>query len=112
MKAVNLFGVGLIAFAASISAQTKPGAPAVPPGASAPKPVPMADGEIRKVNKAAATITLRHGPIPSLNMPAMTMDYKVANPKFLDAFKPGDKVRFTADKIGDQYTVTRLEAAK
>jgi Cu/Ag efflux protein CusF len=113
VKAVSWFVIALIALPASVLAQTKPVAPAaVPSAASAPKPVPMADGEIRRINKAAATMTLRHGPIPSLNMPAMTMDYKVANPKFLDAFKPGDKVRFTADKIGDQYTVTRLEAAK
>ena len=112
MKAVSLFVIALIALPPTVLAQTKPVAPAVPPGASAPKAVPMADGEIRKVNKAAATMTLRHGAIPSLNMPAMTMDYKVANPKFLEAFKPGDKVRFTADKIGDDYTVTRLEAAK
>ena len=112
MKAVSLFVIALIALPPTVLAQTKPAAPVVPAAASAPKAVPMADGEIRRVNKAAATITLRHGPIPSLNMPAMTMDYKVANPRFLEAFKPGDKVRFTADKIGDQYTVTRLEAAK
>ena len=112
MKSVSLFVIALLALPASVLAQTKPLAPAAPSAASAPKAVPMADGEIRRVNKAAATITLRHGPIPSLNMPAMTMDYKVANPRFLEAFKPGDKVRFTADKIGDQYTVTRLEAAK
>jgi Cu(I)/Ag(I) efflux system periplasmic protein CusF len=112
MKAVSLFAIALIALPASVLAQIKPVAPAVPSGASAPKAVPMADGEIRRINKAAGTMTLRHGPIPNLNMPAMTMDYKVANPKFLDAFRPGDKVRFTADRIGDDYTVTRLEAAK
>jgi len=112
MKAVSLFVIALIALPPTVLAQTKPAAPVVPAAASAPKAVPMADGEIRKVNKAAATITLRHGPIANLNMPAMTMDYKVANPKLLDVFKPGDKVRFTADMVGQDYVVTRMEAAK
>jgi Cu(I)/Ag(I) efflux system periplasmic protein CusF len=109
MKAVSLVGVALIAFAAGALAQTKPG---TPPGASAPKAAAMAEGEIRRINKAAASVTLRHGPIASLNMPPMTMDYKVANPRLLDAFKPGDKVRFTADLVGQDYVVTRIEAAK
>jgi Cu/Ag efflux protein CusF len=72
----------------------------------------MADGEIRKVDKEAKKLTIRHGPIDSLGMPAMTMVFQVADPSVLDRVKTGDKVRFSADKVGGAYTVTQLEHAK
>ena len=45
-------------------------------------------------------------------MPAMTMVFKVADPRMLESLKDGDKVRFTAEKINGVYTVTAIEAAK
>jgi Cu/Ag efflux protein CusF len=72
----------------------------------------FADGEIRRVDKEAKKLTIKHGPIPNLNMDAMTMVFQVKDPAMLDQVKAGDKVRFQADKIGGQYTVTRIEAAK
>jgi Cu(I)/Ag(I) efflux system protein CusF len=72
----------------------------------------LAEGEVRKVDKEAKKITLRHGPIPSLDMPAMSMVFQVKDPAMLDQVKPGDKIRFDAEKIGGQYTLTRIEAAK
>jgi Cu/Ag efflux protein CusF len=68
----------------------------------------MSDGEVRKVDKGAGKITLRHGPIPNLDMPRMTMVFRVQDPALLDQVREGDKVRFTADKVGGQYTVTRM----
>jgi Cu(I)/Ag(I) efflux system protein CusF len=73
---------------------------------------PMSDGEVRKVDKDAGKITLKHGPIPNLDMPDMTMVFRVKDAAMLDAVKAGDKVRFAADKVGGQYTVTRIEPAK
>ena len=72
----------------------------------------MADGEIRKVDKGAQKITIKHGPLTSLDMPPMTMVFRVKDPSFLDKVKPGDKVKFEAEKIGGAFTVTRIEAAK
>jgi Cu/Ag efflux protein CusF len=69
-------------------------------------------GEVRKVDKAANKVTLKHGPIPNIDMPAMTMVFQVKDPKMLDQVKTGDKIRFTAEKIGGQYTVTTVEPAK
>ena len=68
-------------------------------------------GEVRKVDKAQAKLTLQHEAITSLNMPAMTMAYRVQNAAWLDQFKVGDKVRFDADKVGGQYTITALKPA-
>jgi len=71
-----------------------------------------ADGEIRKVDKDAKKITIKHGPIPSLDMPPMTMVFQVKDPAMLDKVKAGDKVRFDAEKLGGAYTLTRIEPAK
>lgn len=72
----------------------------------------LAEGEVRKVDKDAKKITIKHGPIPNLDMPAMTMVFQVKDPAMLDQVKAGDKVRFVADKVGGAYTVTRIEPTK
>ena len=73
---------------------------------------PLAEGEVRKVDKDAKKITLRHGPIPNLDMPAMSMVFQVKDPALLDQVKTGDKIRFSAEKVGGQYVVTRIEPAR
>lgn len=73
---------------------------------------PLADGEVRKVDKAAKKITIKHGPVASINMPAMTMVFRVDDAGLLDKVKPGDKVKFDARKTGDKYMVTRIEPVK
>ena len=83
------------------------------PAAVAQAPsVPMADGEVRKVDKDAGKITLKHGPIKNLDMPPMTMVFRVKDPAFLDAVKPGDKVRFAAEERSGAYVVTAIEPAR
>jgi Cu(I)/Ag(I) efflux system periplasmic protein CusF len=73
----------------------------------------VADGEVRKVDKDAQKLTIRHGPLPQLDMPTpMTMVYRVKDPALLDQVKPGDKIRFVAEKIGGQFMVIRIEQAK
>jgi Cu/Ag efflux protein CusF len=72
----------------------------------------LSDGEVRKVDKDAKKITLRHGPMKNLGMPAMTMVFQVKDPAMLEQVKAGDKVRFQAEKIGGAYTIVKLEPAK
>ena len=72
----------------------------------------LTDAEVRKVDKEAKKVTLKHGPIPNLDMPGMTMVFQVADVKMLDSLKAGDKVRFAADKKDGAYVVTKMEAAK
>lgn len=79
---------------------------------SLPALAQTAEGEVRKIDKGAKKITLKHGEIKSLDMPAMTMAYQVKDAALLDKVKEGDKVRFTADKVGGTYTVTSIEAAR
>ena len=72
----------------------------------------MAEGEVRKIDKDAAKITLKHGPIKSLDMPPMTMVFQVRDRALLDKVKAGDKVRFAAEEKSGAYVVTAIEAAK
>lgn len=81
-----------------------------------PAPAPatstvMTEGEIRKVDKEAQKITIRHGPIVNLDMAAMTMVFRAADPALLDGVRVGDKVRFRAEDVGGVITVTKMESA-
>ena len=70
------------------------------------------EGEVRKVDKEAGKITLKHGPIANLEMPAMSMVFRTKDPAMLDQVRPGDKVRFKAEKIQGALTITELKPAK
>jgi Cu(I)/Ag(I) efflux system periplasmic protein CusF len=72
----------------------------------------LAQGEIRRVDKEAKKVTIRHGPLRNLDMPAMTMVFQVKDAAMLDRVQPGDKVNFEAEKVGGAYVVTRMEPAK
>jgi Cu(I)/Ag(I) efflux system protein CusF len=74
--------------------------------------LPLTDAEVRKVDKEAGKITLKHGEIKNLDMPAMSMVFQVKDKALLDKLKAGDKVSFTADKINGAYTVMSIEPAK
>ena len=73
---------------------------------------PMSDAEVRKVDKDAGKITLKHGEIRNLGMPPMTMVFQVKDKAMLDQVKAGDKVRFAADRIGGAYTITQIEPVR
>ena len=70
------------------------------------------EGEVRKIDKAQARITLKHEAIKNLDMPAMTMVFRVKDSKLLDAVAVGDKVKFDASKIDGQYVVATLQPLK
>lgn len=72
----------------------------------------MAEGEVRKVDKDAKKITIKHGPLQKLDMPAMTMVFQVKDPAMLEQVKAGDKIKFDAEKVGGAFTVTKIEPAQ
>ena len=72
----------------------------------------LSDGEIRKVDKDAKKITIKHGPLQNLDMPAMTMVFQVKDSALLDSVKAGDKVKFRAESVGGAFIVTKIEAQK
>jgi Cu(I)/Ag(I) efflux system periplasmic protein CusF len=101
--AAVLAGALLAPAAYAEDAHHKGGAGAAQSGAA------LSDGEVRKVDKDAKKITIKHGPL--LDMPAMTMVFQVRDPAMLDQVKTGDKVKFQAEKVGGAFTITRLEPA-
>jgi Cu/Ag efflux protein CusF len=72
------------------------------------------NGEVRKIDEAAKKITLKHGPIKSLDMTdeSMTMVFRVQDPAMLKQVKVGDKVKFDADRVNGQITVTKIQKSK
>lgn len=72
----------------------------------------LTDGEVRKVDKETGKVTIKHGPLENLGMPAMTMVFQVKDPGLMDQVKAGDKVRFRAEQINGAYTVMQIEPAK
>lgn len=69
----------------------------------------MTDAEVRKVDKDAAKVTLKHREIKNLDMPPMTMVFHVKDKAMLDTLKAGDRVRFRAINEAGKYTVTDIQ---
>jgi Cu/Ag efflux protein CusF len=72
----------------------------------------MTDGEVKKVDKDAGKLTIKHGPLRNLDMPSMTMVFRVKDPTMLDQVKEGDKIRFVADRVNGAITVVELKLVK
>jgi Cu(I)/Ag(I) efflux system protein CusF len=72
----------------------------------------LSEGEVRKVDKSAKKLTIKHGPLANLDMPPMTMVFQVKDPAMLDKVKAGDKVKFQAEKVGGAFTVMSIEPAQ
>ncbi|EKS38601.1 copper-binding protein [Afipia broomeae] len=89
-----VLSIGLMSFTAS--AQTAP-----------------VEGSVVKIDESAGKITLKHGPIKKLDMDeGMTMVFRVQDPAVLKTVKVGDKVKFDADRVNGQITVTTLQKSK
>ena len=116
MKKLTLVAAVLFSTAFSagnVLAQTTAPAPATAPTATIEK-APMkdaAEGEVRKIDKDAKKITLKHGPIKNLDMPGMTMVFQVKDAALLDKFVAGDKILFTVEQQQGAFVVTGAEKA-
>lgn len=66
-----------------------------------------ASGEVRRVDVAQGKITIKHGEIGELGLPAMTLVYTI-EPSLLAGIGPGDKVTFTASREGGQYVISKI----
>ena len=69
-------------------------------------------GTVRKIDDAQGKITIEHGVIKNLDMDSMTMVFRAGDPAMLKGLKAGDKIKFDADRVNGQITVTKLQKAK
>lgn len=84
--------------------------PAVAPQAAGHR----AEGTVDSVDAKDGTVSLSHGPVASLKWPAMTMEFKVANPSLLQALKPGARVdvEFVERQPGEWVITSAASAGK
>lgn len=104
--------VANVAMTATAAEQDASKSTAVAGSAAKTQAAPQSDGEVKKVDKDAGKITIKHGPLVNLDMPAMTMVFRVNEPAMLNQVKAGDKVKFTAEKVNGAITITALQTAK
>jgi Cu(I)/Ag(I) efflux system periplasmic protein CusF len=70
----------------------------------------LTDGQVTKVDTSAGKITIKHGPMKKFDMEdGMTMVYRVQDPAMLTTVKAGDKVKFDAEHVNGQFTVTKIQ---
>jgi Cu(I)/Ag(I) efflux system protein CusF len=72
----------------------------------------LTEGEVRKADKDAKKLTIKHGPIRNIDTPAMTMVFQVKDPKLLEQLKPGNRIMFSAEKLDGIYTVSTIAQRK
>ena len=83
-----------------------------PAAAASPAPqAELSEGEITRWDPRTLRLTLKHGEIKNLEMPPMTMVFRVADASVVGDLKPGDKVRFRAEQISGAYHVQRIDKA-
>lgn len=77
-------------------------------GASTPTKTGSGVGVIKAVDPKAGTVTIQHGPIPTVGWPAMTMAFKAAPASLLKTAKVGRKVAFGVRATGPKAEVTSI----
>lgn len=112
MKAMHTFVAAALLASSGAYAQQAPQSGDHAAHHPAEAAAPQSEGEVRRIDQTQGKVTLRHGPLVNLDMPAMTMVFTAPDKKLLDGLKEGDKVKFTADKQNGTYVVTAIEAAK
>jgi len=112
VKDIHLIAALGLTIAFGAHAQTAPASAADHAAHHATAVAPNTEGEVRKIDKEQGKVTLKHGPITNLDMPGMTMVFKVKDPAMISQVKVGDKIDFVAEKIDGALTVVKLRNAK
>ena len=72
----------------------------------------LTDGEIRKIDKEGGKITIKHGEIMHLDMPAMTMVFTAKDKAMLDKVQVGEKIQFIVIQEAGKMVVTDIQSRK
>ena len=66
-------------------------------------------GEITKIDPKQKKLTIKHEELKSLEMPAMTMVFVVAEDSMLDEVEVGKSIEFVAERVNGRITVTDIK---
>ncbi|MBY5903114.1 copper-binding protein [Rhizobium leguminosarum] len=66
-------------------------------------------GVVNKVDVKAKKVTIKHEDLKNLDMPAMTMVFRVEDPALLERLKEGSNIEFVAERVNGKLTVTEVK---
>jgi Cu/Ag efflux protein CusF len=112
MKNAKYLTCALLIAASAANAQMLPNMAMPKPASAAAQPSALTEGVVQAVDASKGVVTLKHGEIVNMQMPAMTMAYGVADKKLLSGVKTGDKLKFRVEMVKNAPTVTRIEPAQ
>jgi Cu(I)/Ag(I) efflux system protein CusF len=79
------------------------------PGLAPAQEQHQASGKVTKVDRAAGRVTIAHGPVATLNWPAMTMAFEVKDRALLERMKPGASIEFSFVQSDRKHVVTAVK---
>lgn len=107
-----LSAILILAAPATALAQTPHAQHMAPTTAKAATAPTMTAGVVKKVDAGRGVVTIAHDDIKNLDMPKMTMVFRVKDPAWLKKMKDGDNIRFAADMVGGELTVVAYETSR
>lgn len=69
----------------------------------------LTDGVVKKVDRQTGMVTIEHGELKNVGMPAMTMAYKAKDAAMLILAKEDENVKFRLENLNGTYTITMLK---
>lgn len=102
----TLFAAAAFAFALT------PAAFASDAKSAASADVSVSYGEIKKVDQEAGKLTIKHGELKNINMPAMTMVFAVTDKAALTQVNTGDKISFVAGNANGELTASNIRVVQ
>lgn len=75
-----------------------------------PQERPWVNARVDRVNEAAQSVTVSHGPIKSVGMPAMSMTFGVTDPSRLSALNKGQRVDIQVENFDGVGKIVNVRA--
>ena len=66
-------------------------------------------GIVKKIDAKAGKVTIIHEELVDLDMPAMTMVFRVADAAMLETLSEGQEIEFVVARVEGKLTVTKLQ---
>jgi Cu(I)/Ag(I) efflux system periplasmic protein CusF len=101
-------GLALALAACGAPARAQSSAPSGRPS-SAASATSMATGEVLEIDRKEGRVLVKHGPIASIGMDAMTMEFLVPDPAPLKQLRAGDQIRFSVVWRKGEYEITSAQ---